>query len=202
MGVSNGAKDNRGKPPTEGTEFWMKQDWENEEQYHKFAAFRDLGPPRTLRNAASKWYNREDTGATLGQYKYFQQLSYLNQWVDRARAYDRHEERQRLHIMEQRRIEAAENHWRLGRMAENLCAGKLQSLARGAPEEIPNSMLVPLLQYSTQLIRMVVGEPAALLAELEKDGDGNEQQLPDFSNLTDDEIDQMNALADKLYGRE
>jgi hypothetical protein len=65
--VSNSAKDNRGKPLTPGTEFWLKQDWEYEEQYQKFTVYRDLGPARALRNAVAKRYNREDTGPTQCQ---------------------------------------------------------------------------------------------------------------------------------------
>ncbi len=193
--MPKGTKDNRGKPPTPDVEFWRQQEWESDEDYAKFATYRDMGPARRLRAAAGIFYDRTDTGPTPYQYQEFKNKSSLNLWTTRVEVFDTEEDLRRSQEMEQFRSEMIENHHRLGRMGENVVAQKLLAWLRD-PDGVPNGQVVHLLQVATTLSRMTLGEPSE---RLETIGDAD-QARPDYSMLSDEEVDFLHSIGLKLFG--
>jgi hypothetical protein len=69
---------------------WEMQPGETPTAYRAFGAFRDLGPERNLKLAASAHYGVEEASAS--QYQQIRSWSSRFDWFDRARAYDDHVE--------------------------------------------------------------------------------------------------------------
>ena len=66
---------------------WEPEAGESARAFSCFSIFRDLGPERTLREAAALHYGKQD-GPTQGELDTVKRWSAANDWVERARHYD------------------------------------------------------------------------------------------------------------------
>ncbi len=196
--MPKGAKDNRGKPPTPEVEFWRQQEWESDEHYKKFAAYRDLGPARRLRAAAAIFYDMTDMGPSPYQYQHFKDLSYRNMWGPRVEAFDAEEDLRLMQEMQQRRQKMLEDHWRASKILMNGLVQKVYTWQRD-PESIPNSQVASLFREASQLMRLTLGEATERLEQGSSDSDAARRQ-PDLSSLTDEEVAFLDDIGLKMYG--
>ncbi len=189
--------------------FWERQPDEPNTAYQAFCTYRDMGLARSLRSAAAAFYqsNEADAGGdrtettgspesgTSGQVARFKEWSRTWMWTARVEAFDADEARKRSLRMQQDRIEMLDSHTKISKLGLNLAAKILYDCHRGE-SYFPPSGLPTLINSITSLHRLTLGEATE---RVETTGD-RDQPLPDFSRLSDEEIDQMNELADKLYG--
>lgn len=155
---------------------WERIKGETENMYASFCVYRDMGPDRSLRSASKKYGNDGEAG------RYFERLSARFNWVERARLYDDHLERERRKAMEKERLDMDIRHARIGMLGLNKAVEKLREmdansltasdvvrlmdisarierLARGASTEHADHRI--LLQGQLQIARDIIGDPIA-----------------------------------------
>jgi hypothetical protein len=177
---------------SEANEFWLKRSDETDYAYQAFCVYRDLGPGRRLRKAASIFYGREDVGAEEHQVVQLRRWSAAHLWTSRAEAHDAEQSALLAAETRKRRIEMADNHHRLARIVLHACAMKAQTWLRN-PDEIPAGQVAQLIAVATNVERLALGEPSEITEARDPD-----QRQRDFSALTDAEIDQLYELGRKL----
>lgn len=182
-------------PQNPQREFWMKQPDETDYQYEAFQTFRDLGRGRRLRKAASKFYDREDVGATDSQYDQFRRWSAVNLWRARVEAYDAEQDSDRATMLQSKSEDMIDDHLKIVTLGLNVGAKELYAIARGE-KSFPASQLPSLITAVTNLHRLTLGH-AMSRAETTT---GSAEGMPDYSQLTDEELDQLAAIGEKLYG--
>ena len=131
---------------------WEQQPRESARAFGAFCAYRDLGPRRTIRAAALKFYGRS-TAAVLRQCSTW---SYTFQWVERASAWDRHLDAEARQAQEVARREMAE---RQAREARALQAKAVERLRALRPEELGPADVLRYFVEAAKLERLALGEP-------------------------------------------
>ncbi len=188
-----------------GTLFWEKLPEETSHAYQAFAIYRDQGITRSLRSAAAAFYTKDGGGAqrepkggpksgTSGQIARFKEWSRRNMWTARVEAFDANETRERSLRMRKYRDEMIETHHKIARLGENVLATKLYDVLRGE-DYIPASALPGLINAVTNLHRLTLGEATERVEQ--QTGDQSEF---DYSQLTDEELDLLIRIGEKLYG--
>jgi len=138
-----------------GKHEWDRLPGESTKAYSAFAAYRDLGPDRSIAkaiNASGK------TTANLRQWEYW---SSQHQWVDRASAYDDHGERRRLAQLEKERREMNERQAKIGVLGQNLAVKAVEKLlaeVQSGEKILGAAELARLLDVSAKLERLAHGE--------------------------------------------
>jgi len=191
--------------------FWERQPDEPATAYQAFTVYRDQGITRSLRKAAAAFYaqrepdadgdQRESAGSpesgTSGQVARFKAWSREHLWQARVEAFDAEEARKRSLKRQQERIEMHEQHLKLVRLGLNVSAQTLWACMRGE-SYFPPSQIPSLVNSITSLHRLTLGEATAIEATR---GSGDpEQQVGDWSRLSEEELDVLLRLFDKAMG--
>lgn len=163
--------------------FWERQDGETKAQYDAFAAYRDLGPARSIVKAI------ESTGKEPAKNRRnWQRWSAQNLWVARVEAFDAHvDEEERRELIAARR-EMRKRHRALSKHMQSKAYETLQSLA---PGDLAPSSLANVVKVASDLERLAVGEPTELVA-------ASEEAKPDYSRLSSEELIQLREIMLKL----
>lgn len=188
-----------------GQFFERPMEGETHHQFLAFTAYRDMGLNRSLRGAAQLFYAdggpgyREDAGGmpesgTDTQLARFKRWSVDNSWRARVEAYDIEQTRRRALTNEQRRRDLEDSTWRASTIGINASVQRIFSWSRD-PSEIPGSQVVALLRESVQMARLSVGEATERIAS-----DDPEQPVLDYSVMSDEDLDAMNAIHKKYFG--
>ncbi len=186
--------DHRGQGPTAGTLWWEQQEWEGDNDYLKFMAYRDMGASRRLHKAAAAYYDRTDVGPKKWQVQHFKDMSMYHNWTARIEAMDMDVAQARAELAAERREQMFEDHWRAAKMVMNGVLLKANEWQRD-PASMPNGVVPGALTSSANLMRLTMGE-----ATTRSEDATPQHQMPDYSQLTDKELDQLAAIGEKLYG--
>jgi hypothetical protein len=131
---------------------WEQRPGESSRAFGAFCAYRDLGPHRSLRAAAEKYYNRR-TAAVVRQCNTW---SSAFRWVERASAWDRHLDAEARRAQEKARREMAERHAQEARALQSKAVERLRALR---PEELGPADLLRYFVEAAKLERLAMGEP-------------------------------------------
>jgi hypothetical protein len=131
---------------------WEQQPKESARAFGGFCAYRDLGPRRTLRDAAAKFYGRS-SGAVLRQCSTW---SSAFRWVERASAWDRHLDAEARQAQE---VERGEMGKRQAQEARALQAKAVERLRALKPEELSPADVLRYFVEAAKLERLALGEP-------------------------------------------
>jgi hypothetical protein len=163
---------------------WERQSGESPQAFEAFAAYRDLGPARSLTKAARELgKSRTLLGRWSKQYA----------WVMRAAAYDREQDRMFLAEQQQARRDIARRHAKLAQAFLGKAVARLQGLD---PRELSPSDLLRYFQVAAEIERRAAGEePAGVVAQDKAEG-------PDLESLSDeDRRSRMDLLRRELERR-
>jgi hypothetical protein len=184
--------------------------------WRAFCAFRDLGPERTLRQAAAVFYGSPDGEPKPHQYDQMKRWSAKFDWQERARSLDARDEMvRRLALEDYMRKQAEDNTSREVRIAE-----RILEIREIAAEQSAKMLAWPLAEQ--RVIRDEDGEDvtyiftparwtkstAIQLAQLAADSmigtgdhhEGDEFEW-DFSDLSEEELEAYLAIAQKIRAR-
>jgi hypothetical protein len=148
---------------------WERQGGESPQAFEAFAAYRDLGPARSVTKVARELHKSR---ALLGRW------SRQYAWVMRATAYDREQDRVFLAEQRQARRDIARRHAKVAQAVLGKAVGRLQALD---PRELSASELLRYFQVAAEIERRAVGE------EPTDAGAGTEAQDGGVAALTDEE---------------
>ncbi|TQE30934.1 hypothetical protein Sipo8835_22930 [Streptomyces ipomoeae] len=169
---------------------WERQDSESPAAFSAFAAYRDMGPARSITKVA----RQVDKSRTL-----IGRWSRAHAWVLRAQAFDR--EQDRLFAAEQRqaRKEAARRHAKLAQAFLGKAVARLQTLD---PRELTPSDLLRYFATAAEIERRAVGDDLVGLEHAATDGSG----VVDAETLTDEErrarMQQLRRELERRIGQE
>ena len=131
---------------------WEQQPGESSRAYGAFCAYRDLGPRRSLRAAAEKFYGRTAAGVV----RQCTSWSSTFRWVERAQAWDRHLDLEARQAQEEARREMSQ---RQAQEAKALQAKAVERLRGLRPEEMSPADVVRFFVEAAKLERLALGEP-------------------------------------------
>src|SRR5271165_1042190 len=134
---------------------WEQQEKESSRAFGAFRVYRDLGPRRSLRAAAAKFYERTSRALERQIDKWSQAFN----WVERAGAWDRHLDAEACKAQEEARREMAERHVREARALQAKALERLRSLR---PEELEPAVLLRFFVEAAKLERLALGETDTL----------------------------------------
>ena len=195
---------------------WEPQDGElrgGGKAWRAFCAFRDLGPERTLRQAAAVFYGCPDGEPKPHQYDQMKRWSARFDWQERARSLDARDEMvRRLALEDYLRKQAEDYTAREARIAE-----RILEIREQAAEQSAKMLAWPLAEQ--RVIRDEDGEDvtyvftparwtkstAIQLAQLAADSmigagahDESDEVEWDFSDLSEEEIESYLAIDQKI----
>lgn len=128
-------------------EQWERQPTETAVAYSNFSVYRDLGPARSLRKAASELGKSRKT---------LDEQSAVHRWVARAEAWDRAQEIERRALQRQAAIESAERHSAVA----NAMLGKVISrLGQLDVATLSPRDLAHWVEVAVKVQRLALGEP-------------------------------------------
>lgn len=134
---------------------WERQPGESARAFGAFCVYRDLGPRRSLRAAAEKYYQR----SSLAVLRQCNTWSSAFCWVERASAWDRHLDAEARRAQEEARRDMAE---RQAREARALQAKAVERLKVLRPEELGPADVLRYFVEAAKLERLALGEPDAV----------------------------------------
>ena len=134
---------------------WEQQAGESARAFGAFCAYRDLGPQRSLRTAAEKFYGRSSAAVS----RQFQAWSGTFKWVERASAWDQHLDAEVRHAQEEARREMGERHVKEARALQSKALERLRTLR---PEEMGPADVLRFFVEASKLERLALGEPDSL----------------------------------------
>jgi hypothetical protein len=134
---------------------WERQPGESARAFGAFCVYRDLGPRRSLRAAAEKFYQRS-SAAVLRQCNTWSSAFH---WVERASAWDKHLDAEARRAQEEARREMAE---RQAREARALQAKAVERLKALKAEELGPADVLRYFVEAAKLERLACGEPSAV----------------------------------------
>jgi hypothetical protein len=134
---------------------WERQPGESSRAFGAFCVYRDLGPRRSLRAAAEKYYQR----SSLAVLRQCNTWSSAFRWVERASAWDRHLDAEARRAQEEARRDMAE---RQAREARALQAKAVERLKVLRPEELGPADVLRYFVEAAKLERLALGEPEAV----------------------------------------
>ncbi|MEU7640901.1 hypothetical protein AB0C11_33370 [Streptomyces sp. NPDC039016] len=150
-------------------EAWERQAHESPQAFEAFAAYRDLGPARSITKVAQE----------LGKSRpLLSRWSRQYAWVMRAAAYDREQDRLFVAEQQQARRDIARRHAKLAQAFLGKAVARLQALD---PRELTPGELLRYFQVSAEIERRAAGEELAGLVV--QDG----ADVPDLAALSDED---------------
>lgn len=135
---------------------WERQKDEEYRYYVAFCIYRDLGATRNLQAVKEELEKQHGIKWTL---KKISDIAQRYNWADRVYAFEQYTTYLLNKKREEDLIKMAERHSRLALLIQERIFARLQSLR---DEEISPSDLVRLLDVSTKLERLTLGEPTSL----------------------------------------
>src|SRR5262249_47260322 len=126
---------------------WEQQVGESVRAFGAFCAYRDLGPQRTLRAAAQKFYGR----AAASLERQADKWSRAFRWLERASAWDRHLDAEVRRVQEEARREMVERHVKEARALQTKALERLRTLR---PEELGPADLLRYFVEAAKLERL------------------------------------------------
>lgn len=111
--------------PTPAPPWQQPDDGETTRRFAAFAVYRDLGPDRSIRKAAERFY---EDGAGAASVRRLESWSAAHRWPERAAAYDRWLDAQLVERRRSEHLEMAERHAKTAQAAQALVARELQLL--------------------------------------------------------------------------
>ena len=152
---------------------WERQPDETSRSFEAFRTFRDLGPTRTLREAAAEFYSVETP--TAAKIRQFEQWSATNLWVERSGQWDAElDDRRRegqldaIERMKERHIEVAT---KLLQIVERSVERFAEEMDRDPTKRLPVHSLASFVRVATELERVSRGEPGEIVKQLQESGD-------------------------------
>lgn len=137
---------------TELVPLWERKEEESPKSYEMFTTFRDLGPTRTISAACKRYYGPENSNSKL---RGMTELSRLWSWFVRAEAYDAYLERQGRVAKVEEVKEMNKRHIGIARAG---LSKAVQALAKLKVDEMKPSDIAKLIELSTKLERLALGE--------------------------------------------
>jgi hypothetical protein len=131
---------------------WEQQRGESARAFGAFCIYRDLGPRRTLRAAAQKFYGR----AAASLERQIDKWSRAFRWLERANDWDRHLDFEARRVQEEVRREMVERHVKESQLLQAKALERLRALR---PEELEPADLLRYLVEAAKLERLALGEP-------------------------------------------
>ncbi|MFJ9617869.1 hypothetical protein [Streptomyces noursei] len=148
---------------------WERQSGESPQAFEAFAAYRDLGPARSITKVAQE----------LGKSRpLLSRWSRQYAWVMRAAAYDREQDRLFIAEQQQARRDIARRHAKLAQAFLGKAVARLQGLD---PRELSAGELLRYFQVAADIERRAAGD--ALADVVEQDG----AEGPDLASLSDED---------------
>lgn len=163
---------------------WERQSGESPQAFEAFAAYRDLGPARSITKVVQQ----------LGKSRpLLSRWSSQYAWVMRASAYDREQDRLFLADQQQARRDIARRHAKLAQAFLGKAVARLQGLD---PRELTPSELLRYFQVAAEIERRAAGEEPA-------GGVGHDKpEAADLESLSDeDRRSRMELLRRELERR-
>ena len=131
---------------------WEQQAGESARAFGAFAAYRDLGPRRSLHAAAQAFYGQ----TSAARERQLDKWSRAFRWVDRANAWDQHLDAEARRAQAEARRDMVERHVKEARALQAKAVERLRSLR---PEELGPAELLRYLVEAAKLERLALGEP-------------------------------------------
>ena len=194
---------------------WGPQEGESAKAFSAFETYRDLGPSRTLREAAGIHYGRENP--SQGQYDTLRRWSRQHAWAERVEHYDQWLRMERHDaVAEHVRAQAEDHAKRESRLREKALEAREQAMERtllmlksplyeqrrsiedGPSGEEITLVMVPAkwsLSTAVNLYNLSQNNAGLTAEEIEATGE------LDFSNLSEDEMMHLIELQDKIEVR-
>jgi hypothetical protein len=152
---------------------WERQPGEPEKAFAAFAAYRDLGPKRSLDAVGRQLYGGTQTGRKRDATGRLQEWSRTWQWVERAAAWDG--ELDRLARLEQ--VEAVKDMCRRhAEQAQEFQAKALERLAGMTLEEMSVGETLRYFVEAVKIERLARGEPEQVLEQRGQEKSADEQR--------------------------
>lgn len=190
---------------------WGPQEGESAKAFAAFETFRDLGPSRTLREAAGIHYGRSEP--SQGEYDTLRRWSARHDWAERAGHFDRWLQLERRDAVQRHVAEKAEDF----AARETALRERALEVRERALEKSLMMMKAPLYEQSRRVedgpsgeevvyefhpVRWNLGTAVQLYA-LSQDGGPTLEDLEqygdlDFSDLSEDEMLELLTLQDKI----
>ena len=131
---------------------WEQQPGESSRAYGAFCSYRDLGPRRSLRAAATAFYGR----ASAALERQLDNWSHAFGWVERTSAWDRHLDAEARAAQEEARHDMVKRHLQEALALQSKALERLRALV---PEELQPADLLRYIVEAAKLERLALGEP-------------------------------------------
>jgi len=201
---------------------WERQEGESAKAYEAFAAYRDLGPDRSLPAAYRQRYGKKP--AAGGVPGYFLAWSSAHRWVERCRLYDAHLEEQALAELEgewiQRRNRVRDTEWSISERLMERLEGMLEHplTEEVVEEDDEDGLRVTTIKPSrwtlntarliaesiSKLQRLATGQATSRNELTGPDGGPisiQQEETLDLSDLTDDELATIEEILARARSR-
>ena len=149
---------------------WEQRPGETARAFGAWAAYRDLGPKRTLAAAARAYYGRT-SGALERQ---LDKWSVAFGWVARARAWDAHLDAEARKAQEQARRQMAERHAAEAVALQEMALRRLKAMS---PDELAPGDVLQFLVDAAKLERLARGEPETVSEERRQGGEADDDDF-------------------------
>jgi hypothetical protein len=153
--------------PAPATESWRRQPGETPRSYHYFTLYRDLGPERTIRQV------RQQCGKSM---VFLERLSAKHRWVDRAGAFDDHQDAIELAAWDRQCAKTARHH---ADVCMAILGKALIKIAAFEPATYEDAVQQAMLAMKYE--RICRGMPSD---DSRSGRDGSDQPNPDQSEVT------------------
>lgn len=198
------------KEPAELPEdIWEQWPEERADQYLKFCAYRDMayeGRPeinatdcKNCRKLQRRSLRKLAASYKLKRHQPFGVLSVKFKWEERAEAYDKYLEKKVREVHESAILKMAENHALLGEQMVKKAAKRILTIPE---EEISAAEVARLADVGVKIERLSRGqstENQSVTGTVEHEGEIKVKKEPDqdLSNLTNEELEQLERLLEK-----
>lgn len=173
-------------PQEELPELWERQDGESAQAFQAFAVYRDMGTERSLVKVAQ----------TLGKSKaLMERWSVRWQWVARANVWDDELDRQSRRELEKGITEMRKNH---ANIAKAMLVKALKALQKIPDDEMTPRDVASMVDVAAKLERISRGEATEKTESKTELAGELKVNTVDLSLLSDDELEVLSELADKV----
>jgi len=173
-------------PQREPPELWERQDGESAQAFQAFAAYRDMGAERSLAKAAQK----------LGKSKaLMERWSVRWRWVMRADAWDSELDRQSRRELEKGITGMRKNHVNI---AKAMLVKALKALQKIPEDAMTPKDVASMVDVAAKLERISRGEATERTESRTELAGGLKVNAADLSRLSDEELEMLSELADKV----
>ena len=162
---------------------WERQKGESRQAFEAFCVYRDMGPARSHSKVA------KELGKSI---TIISRWSSRWNWVARTMEWDQELDRRNIEAQIEAKKEMAERHIKVSMMFQQKIIERLRSLN---PDSLSPSDLARWFEVAVRIEQLNRGEPTE---RTEQTIDARVKSQVDYSNLTDGELAQLEALIRKL----